>query len=496
MNRYSNLCIATVLSIIAVVAVADHVPFQIPIYPASSSSLEREKIAIIGAGSGGSSTAYYLQKYSNYSYDITVFDKNSYIGGRCTTVYVHDDRSWPVELGASIFVKENYNLVQASKEFGLRIRKVASDRVNKKDGENIDELIGIWDGSQFVFQSSTSSWRSVAKMFYQYGTAPFHAKRTGSDAIKKFLNYYSAKYFPFSNLTQISEDLELTEFSNSTAYKLFQSRKVRKEFITEILQAATRVNYGQNIMNINALGAAVCIAAEGGMSIEGGNWQIFASMLERSNAELHLNTEVTQIEKSTNGMWEVFTKSEVKEFDQVVIAAPIIQTGITGMEGLDIPEVKYITIHVTLLATNKRLSSKYFGLLEDMPIPNVLLTTLPQGSNRMPPLFNSISIVRYIPERKEYVYKIFSPTKIQDGFLDLMFDKNGNITWKYEKIWYAYPRLDRIDQFTPFKTKLEGIWYLNGMEQFISTMETSSLAGANVAALIVGKQNKTIISVP
>lgn len=64
-------------------------------------------VAIIGAGSAGASTAYYLRKFSDLAglpINITVFEREAYIGGRSTTVDVFDDPSLPIELGASIFV--------------------------------------------------------------------------------------------------------------------------------------------------------------------------------------------------------------------------------------------------------------------------------------------------------------------------------------------------------------------------------------------------------
>ena len=71
---------------------------------------------IVGAGAGGASTAYHLSKFaaaSGFAVNITVFERNDYIGGRSTTVDVYDDPMNPVELGASIFVKANHILESA-----------------------------------------------------------------------------------------------------------------------------------------------------------------------------------------------------------------------------------------------------------------------------------------------------------------------------------------------------------------------------------------------
>jgi prenylcysteine oxidase/farnesylcysteine lyase len=57
-----------------------------------------------------------------------------------TVVYPYDNISLPaVELGASIFVEANRNLMRAAKEFNLSLFPF---------GEDSDE--GFWDGNQFV----------------------------------------------------------------------------------------------------------------------------------------------------------------------------------------------------------------------------------------------------------------------------------------------------------------------------------------------------------
>ncbi|KAK4907051.1 hypothetical protein LTR49_023904 [Elasticomyces elasticus] len=64
-------------------------------------------VAIVGAGAGGASTAYHLSKFaatSGFAVNITVFERNDYVGGRTTTVNAYNDSLYPVELGGSILV--------------------------------------------------------------------------------------------------------------------------------------------------------------------------------------------------------------------------------------------------------------------------------------------------------------------------------------------------------------------------------------------------------
>jgi hypothetical protein len=58
-----------------------------------------------------------------------------------TVVYPYNDTSLkPAELGASIFVDANKNLVRAAKEFNL-------DVISFEDG---NEQLGVWDGSTIL----------------------------------------------------------------------------------------------------------------------------------------------------------------------------------------------------------------------------------------------------------------------------------------------------------------------------------------------------------
>jgi len=57
-----------------------------------------------------------------------------------------------------------------------------------------------------------------------------------------------------------------------------------------------RINYGQNV-DISGLAGAVSLCGSGGglWSVEGGNWQMAAGLIEQENVSLHLNKEVASI---------------------------------------------------------------------------------------------------------------------------------------------------------------------------------------------------------
>lgn len=57
------------------------------------------------------------------------------------TIYPYDNDTYePVELGASIFIKDNKNLWRAAQEFNLTLRDLSEE----------DRSLGIWDGEELV----------------------------------------------------------------------------------------------------------------------------------------------------------------------------------------------------------------------------------------------------------------------------------------------------------------------------------------------------------
>lgn len=64
-----------------------------------------KKLAIIGTGIAGMSAAYFLKD----DYDITVFEKNDYIGGHTNTIDVYDgEKTCPMDTGFMVFNEKTY----------------------------------------------------------------------------------------------------------------------------------------------------------------------------------------------------------------------------------------------------------------------------------------------------------------------------------------------------------------------------------------------------
>ncbi|KAF7890640.1 hypothetical protein EAF00_008955 [Botryotinia globosa] len=479
-----------------------------------------KRIAIIGAGAGGSSSAYHLQKYaaeSDLAINVTVFERSSYIGGRSTTVNAYGNSLEPVELGASIFVDVNAILKNASREFNLHA---------KSSNTEVAEILGIWDGAEFVFTQKDSDWKywDIAKMFWKYGFAPLKTQRLMKTVVGKFLQLYEAPYFPFRSLTERIEELDLKTVASITGEQFLAQNNIEGSFTTDLIQASTRVNYGQNLNVIHGVETMVCMAIDGAMQIQGGNWQIFDNMIQSSNATVRLNhtiTEISQVRDQERYNVKTITTDAIgvshineEPFDTIIIAAPLQYTDIKMSSDLlqhTPDEIPYVTLHVTLFTSPYGLNPAYFNIGPNEQVPTTILTTLPKNIPAPtdpkdfagPVGFFSISTLRKVinPTTLEYenLYKIFSPRPLTSEFLSSILNSevpvpedlttisptaNNTITWYHPHVWnsypYEYPRVTFEEiQLAP------GIYYTSGIESFISTMETSALMGKNVARLVV-----------
>lgn len=419
----------------------------------------------------------------------------------------------------------NYILYNATEDFGLNFSGTGDDTVSTADHESTAAApaLGIWNGESFVFtQSSSNWWWDTAKLLWKYGLAPIRTNNLMKQTITTFLKMYDAPVFPFRSLGEAAYDLGLTAATAATGKQYLKEHNIGDAFANDIVQAATRVNYAQNLPLIHGLETMACMATDGAVSIKGGNWQIFDHMVRNATSDVRLETNVTAVVKQKTGDYMVHSKlatssafesvTVADHFDEVVLAAPYQFSGVKlDCGSVHVPtEVSYVKLHVTLFTSPFLLSPAAFNLPPDGPVPEIILTTLQE--NEKPGAdphysakagFFSISLLQSIQNpktsRQEFAYKIFSPMEIDDDFLakilgvtsksaansetDAAISKN-DVTWIYRKIWHSYPY--EYPRVTFEELRLDGaLWYTAGMENLISTMETNALMGKNIARLVV-----------
>ncbi|KAG9126281.1 hypothetical protein FRC07_004092, partial [Ceratobasidium sp. 392] len=405
-----------------------------------------------------------------------------------TTILPHDDKSiQPVELGASIFVGANKNLVRAVKEYELPTVSY--------DDEN--EETGIWDGQQFVLTLGGGGWWKwwqTAKLLWRYGYySPTKVQSLVKDMVNTYLNLYNP-HAAHASIADISDSLNFTSLTSNTAADHLASHGVSQLFIHELVEAATRVNYGQNIDKIHALEGMVSMAATQAQSVAGGNWQIFERWVKESGAKVKLDSAVQTLRKGANGKWHVGVKGGGEEtYDAVVLAAPYKGTKIEiDAPELDLdkafPPVNYVHLHVTLLSTTAEHPQASYFLPNAAPgtkVPQSILTTSAGG---VEPEFSSLTYHETIQHngQSKRIVKIFSKARVEDNWLEKVFGA-GTVDWVFRKEWDAYPVLPPTTTY-PSINPAPGFYYVNAFEPFISTMETETIASLNVVDLLLQDQ--------
>jgi len=335
--------------------------------------------------------------------------------------------------------------------------------------------------------------------------APVKTIRLMRKTVATFLKMYEEPHFPFASLTETALELGLLDVTAVTGEQLMSANAVEGDFGRDVVQASTRVNYAQNLNAIHGLEAMVCMAAEGAMSIEGGNWRIFDAMAKASGAEVRLKTSVGLVKKGHDGKWTISSRGDngetnVQTYDELVLAAPKQYSGIQfpiGEPEHRPDQIPYVHLQVTLLASKHLLNPLAFNLEAGDAVPQAILTTLPKQKAHHSPDFLSISLLRQATKpngETEYLYKIFSMEPPNSTFLGKIFGlgelepndaiDDEDISWIYRKEWQSYPYEYPRVTFEEIKLD-EHFWYTSGIESFISTMETSSLMGMNVARLMV-----------
>ncbi|KAF9458739.1 Prenylcysteine lyase-domain-containing protein [Collybia nuda] len=445
--------------------------------------VDTPRIAIIGAGAGGSSAAFWISKAKErfgLDVEVDVYEREAYVGGRSTVVYPYDNSSLPpLELGASIFVEANKNLWRASDEFNL------TRNAFEEGGET-----GVWDGEKLILSIGDGWWDTV-KVLWRYGI--FSPRRTQSivdGMVKQFLKFYTKETPKWDKISDLATSMGWSNFVHNSTANYFGGQGVSEAYIYEIVEAATRVNYGQNADRIHALEGAASLATSGARGIQGGNFQLFEQFLNHSGAKVFLGTTVTDItqKSKTSHHWTVESSRGSMAYSAVILAAPLRTTGINLPSKIStiVPEQPYVHLHVTLLTTTSPTANPaYFSLPTSATVPRMMLTThngARQGGKE--PEFNSMSYHGQIREG-EWGVKIFSKERISNEWLEDMF--LGKVGWVYRKEWDAYPLLPPTTSFPPIKLD-RGLYYVNAFEPFISTMETETISSRNVVDLLLSEE--------
>lgn len=468
---------------------------------------EPTRVAIIGAGIAGASAAFKLFSLaedcgSECMPSITIFERQSQVGGRVKSFRPPKRQNVVYETGASYFSQNDWCMVRAMEDVGL---KPEGDRYGEKYRSS-----GLWNGESLTTPAPScnpvSSWWNIIASTWKYGLSPWRYRRVLSSAL------YNWQGFTIRSHTSVQKAVEGTDLHQAallSAESYLRDEGISSRFISEVVQPCSRMLFTQNPANVTGLAALTATSPGKQIRVAGGNFRLIDRLIKLSGAELRLETQVTKISQTEDERYRVSTvenngKGEdtlrEEDFDFVFIATPLVSNAINldDVSSDSIPvATEYAEAYVTIVSTPKTMNLHPSGI----SIPDDLLTTTSSDEN---PAFSSISREDLWCPRgcfgcdadsweKDNVYRIVTRQPLKDRDIILAIGENydeglditdHNMTWVHREAWpNAFPK------FTSGKTerKIEiapGLFYLSAGEELVPSMEMACRMGSNAAEIL------------
>ncbi|XP_052598236.1 prenylcysteine oxidase-like isoform X2 [Peromyscus californicus insignis] len=395
------------------------------------------KIAVIGAGIGGSAVAHFLQQHFGPRVQIVVYEKGA-VGGRLATISVNKQN---YESGAASFHSLSLHMQDFVKLLGLRQRR---------------EVVGrsaIFGGEHFVLEETDWYLLNLFRLWWHYGISFLRLQMWVEEVMEKFMRIYKyqAHGYAFSGVEELLNSLGETTFVNMTQRSVAESLLqvgVTQRFIDDVVSAVLRANYGQS--------ASMPAFAEGkalyqvGYESDKGNSSDFYDIVVVATP-LHLDNS------SHNLTFEGFTPP------------------IDDIQGSFQPTV------VSLV--HGYLNSSYFGFPDPklFPFANILTTDFPSffcTLDNICPVNISASFRRKQPQEAA-VWRVQSPKPLFRTELKTLFRSYYSVQTAE---WQAHPLYGSRRSLPKFALH-DQLFYLNALEWAASSVEMMAVAAKNVALL-------------
>ncbi|XP_029024809.1 prenylcysteine oxidase 1 [Betta splendens] len=450
-----------------------------------------QKIAVIGAGIGGTAAAHYLRQEFGDGVKIDVFEPGA-VGGRLATVKMAGHE---YEMGGSVIHPLNLHMKHFVERLGLSPK------------QDIPSKMAIFDGNEIMFEESDWFIVNFFRLLWRYGFNFLRMQMWVEGILDKFMRIYQYQQYgySFSSVDKLLHAMGGESFitlMNQTLEEAMMKEGFSQTFLNDIVAPITRVNYGQSVRIHGFVGAVSLAGAGSGLwSVDGGNNKVCAGLLYHSKSEL-ISANVTSIsftlrpskKGTTNSFYEVNYVDESGSahslYDIVVIATPLHEgkSDIT-FSGFSPPiPSHYPGRYQQTVATmvHGLLNMSYLGTTEpasDFTVTDIL-TTDSKGS-----FINSLSAVDPVhipdgykrpPASQPKVWKVFSPQPLTQQQLQNMF-----VSWDStsEARWLAYPVYRLPYRKSPPFILHDRLYYLNAVEWAASAMEMSAISARNLALL-------------
>jgi predicted NAD/FAD-binding protein len=256
------------------------------------------KIAIIGSGISGMGAAYLLNK----DHQITVFEKNNYIGGHSRTKNInYNSKNIAVDTGFIVFNHRNYpNLTGMFKLLG-----VETEKSNMSFGVSADNGKMEWCGASLggVFAQPKNLFKpAFLKMLFDIVKFNKKAKKTSDEN-------------PNLTLGELIEKLNLGEFFQKY-YLLPMGGAIWSCPVDQMMQfpAKTFITFFENH------GLLTITNQPQWYTVTGGSAEYVKKLTEGFADKIKLNCAVKKVERKNNKIYLTDETETEHEFDEVVFA--------------------------------------------------------------------------------------------------------------------------------------------------------------------------------
>lgn len=265
-----------------------------------------EKVAIVGTGIAGMAAAYLLHK----DYDITVFEKNNYVGGHTNTVEVEEEgKKIPIDTGFIVFNKTNYpNLLKLFDRLDVSYKPTNMSFSVQQIQQNLE-----YNGSGFngIFGQRKNL---LKPSFYRMLGDISRFNRKSLEVLS------DSRYDDYSLGDYIVEEKYSSEFKenyllpmNSAIWSTPPEQSLNFPLVTLV-----RFFKNHGLLGINSHFQWY--------TVEGGSQQYKNKLIEPFVEKIRLNSEVKSVRRSSDGV--VLTTRSGKQFifDKVIMAGHGDQT--------------------------------------------------------------------------------------------------------------------------------------------------------------------------
>jgi prenylcysteine oxidase/farnesylcysteine lyase len=190
------------------------------------------RLAIIGAGIGGCSAAYYIRRYFPRA-QITLYDKDTRIGGRIFTARASE--SGTDELGAVFFTPINKTVCNLVQELGFNLKL-------RRDTQNL----AIWNGTEFIYKSRQSTVSQMLKLLFSYKLSVLKLRVVLQNAQRQLLMLYDKAQRSPTEIQKLFEISGLDTWHTQSLDKIRLQAGLSRALVNEIVTPITRIIYSQD----------------------------------------------------------------------------------------------------------------------------------------------------------------------------------------------------------------------------------------------------------